>query len=408
MTLTVLDVAEWFGDASGGIRTYLLAKGEYVRGHSHLRQVLVLPGAQDNVIDDGGVRTYSVRGPRVPAQSQYRFLFALRKLRRVIERERPDVIEVGSLLFAPWLVAMAARGYRAPRLVFYHENLERRLAFPRGAAAAWRELSRGPLRAYLRAVSASADAGVAASDTQIRDLADAGITGVARSPLGVDLQRFHPARRRYASATRSTLGVSTNDPVVAFAGRLAPEKELTLLLHAWRAIENRCSATLLVMGEGPLEQQVRRAALSGRVVLLPFQRDRAMVADILAAADLLVVPGTIETFGLAALEAMACGTPVVVPDSGGASELVSRSGAGESFIGGNADSLVSAVCGLLDDPVRLAVLGRVGRRYVEREHDWQRVFDDLFALYARLVHAETRERRQGTGAPHPSTRRGFV
>ena len=327
---------------------------------------------------------------------------------RIIERERPDIIEVGSLLFAPWLVAMAARGYGAPRLVFYHENLERRLAFPRGAAAAWRELSRGPLRAYLRAVSASVDAGIAASDTQIRDLADAGITDVIRSPLGVDLERFNPARRRYSSATRTMLGVSTNDPLVAFVGRLAPEKELTLLLRAWRAIENRCSATLLVMGEGPLEPQVERAALNGRIVLVPFQKDRGMVADILAAADLLVAPGTIETFGLAALEAMACGTPVIAPDSGGASELVSRSGAGESFIGGNVDALVSAVCGLLDHPIRLAVLGRVGRRYVEREHDWQRVFDDLFSLYARLVQAATVERRQGTDAPLPSSRKGFV
>ena len=406
MALTVLDVAEWFGDATGGIRTYLLAKGEYVRRHSHLRQVVVAPGATDNVADDAGVRAYTVRGPRVPGQTQYRLLFALRTLRRIIERECPDVIEIGSLFLAPWLVAFASRGRYTPRLVFYHENLERRLAFPVGAAAAWRELSRGPLRAYVRAVSAAADAGIAASDAMIGDLAAAGVTDVARVPLGVDLHRFSATRRRYAAATRVTVGVSAHGPLVAYVGRLAPEKELTLLLHAWSAVENRSSGTLLVMGEGPLEPLVRRMTTSHRIVLHPFERDRGQVADVLAAADVFVSPGTIETFGLAALEAMACGTPVVAPDVGGAGELVSRSGGGQLFRGGSIDSLVMTLGELLDDPIRLALLGRVARRYVEREHDWDRVFDDLFALYERLAHraaikqrirAGVTSRRHGTG-----------
>jgi alpha-1,6-mannosyltransferase len=331
-------------------------------------------------------------------------LVALRALRRIVDRERPDVIEIGSLLLAPWLVALAARGRHMPRVVFYHENLERRLAFPRGAAPAWRELSRGPLRAYIRAVSATSDVGVAASDSMIDDLADAGVGDVARIPLGVDLQRFSATRRRYAAATRAVIGIPAHGPLVAYVGRLAAEKELTLLLRAWPVIENRSSATLVVMGEGPLEPTVRRMATGNRIVVHPFERDRGNVADVLAAADVFVSPGTIETFGLAALEAMACGTPVVAPDSGGAGELVGRSGGGRRFRGGSADSLVATVCELLDDPTRLALLGRVARRYVEREHDWNRAFDDLFALYARLAHRTSMEQRIRSGAAQPLPR----
>ena len=384
MRLTILDVAEWFGETSGGIRTYLLAKSEYVRWHEELRQVLVLPGARDEVEQDGGVTSYRLRGPRIPFRDQYRFLLATRSLGWILERERPDVIEIGSMLLAPWSVALAASGRGIPRVGFYHENVERRFAYPGGGAPAWRELTRGPLRWYLRRVDHLFDARIAASDTLADDLEDAGLTNVIRVPLGVDTAFFNPARRRHAHATRALLGLPIDTPLVAYLGRLAPEKELPLLLRAWPEIQAASDAALLVMGDGPLAPAVRRLTSDYRVHVHAFRQERDTVADTLAAADLVVTPGSIETFGLSQLEAMASGTPVVAPTAGGAGKLILRSHGGRRFEPGNPRSLARTVTELLADADLRRQLGCAGRSFAEGHHSWERVFDTLFGMYGEM------------------------
>jgi alpha-1,6-mannosyltransferase len=121
------------------------------------------------------------------------------------------------------------------------------------------------------------------------------------------------------------------------------------------------------------------------VTWLPFERDRERLADLLAAADLYVAPGPAETFGLAALEALASGTPVLTVDSGGVPELVRRSGAGAVYAVGDEGSLADAATALLGGD--LAALGRRGREYAVREHEWSAVFDRIFAVYRSLLAA---------------------
>src|SRR5262247_1797659 len=87
--LAVLDVTKWFGETSGGVRTYLVEKGAFVAARTEYRQILVTPGPDDAIVDRPGVRWYRLRGPRIPSQPQYRFLLATNSLRRIIEHERP-------------------------------------------------------------------------------------------------------------------------------------------------------------------------------------------------------------------------------------------------------------------------------------------------------------------------------
>ncbi|MCB9518801.1 MAG: glycosyltransferase, partial [Gemmatimonadales bacterium] len=114
----VLDVSEYFGASSGGVRTYLLQKRRFVADHPGLRQVLVTPGAHDAVHDEPGSRWYQLRGPAIPFQPSYRFLLATRSVRRIIDRERPDLIEVGSSYFAPWVGHHARRHVEVPVVWF--------------------------------------------------------------------------------------------------------------------------------------------------------------------------------------------------------------------------------------------------------------------------------------------------
>ena len=76
--LGVLDISEFFGETTGGVRTYLLQKARYVESRPELRQVLVVPGARDSIHETGGVRCYRLHGPSIPTQKPYRFMLATR------------------------------------------------------------------------------------------------------------------------------------------------------------------------------------------------------------------------------------------------------------------------------------------------------------------------------------------
>lgn len=374
--LTVLDITEFFGETSGGVRTYLMEKAAFIEARPELRHILVVPGSGDAVSDASGVRCYRLRGPRVPTQHPYRFMLATRSNRRIVEHERPDVIEVGSPGLVPWIVRLAAAPLGIPLVHFFHSNY----LILCGNGVAGRAAAR-----YARALDRFFAATVVASARAEEDLRRAGIDRVVRIPLGVDLECFHPSRRARAAAVRARFGVSPG-PLVVYVGRLAREKRLDLLLEAWPRILAHTGARLLLAGDGPLREPLRQS-LRGRpwaasVHWLPFTADRSELAGLLAAADLFVSPGGAETFGLAALEALASGTPVLSADRGGVAEQVVSSGAGTLFRDGDAEALATAAQRLLASD--LAPLRKLAREYAACEHDWQRVFERLTALYERV------------------------
>jgi alpha-1,6-mannosyltransferase len=379
----VLDISEFFGETTGGVRTYLLQKARYVENRPELRQVLVVPGARDSIQESSGVRCYRLHGPSVPTQKPYRFMLATRSTSRIVAHERPHLIEVGSAWCAPWLVHLATRRLDVPAVWFYHSNFPRVIAPWPSRAGRLRRTASDFAWSYVRRLSRLVQATLAPSDFVAGELARAGVERVRRVSLGVDLDRFHPRRRAYAGATRRAYGLPEG-PLALFVGRIAREKELDLLLASWPDVERRTGARLVLIGEGPSRQRLQRKAGSERFVWLPFQADRERLADLMAAADLYVAPCSLETFGLSALEALASGTPVLTADRGGVAETVSRSGAGAHFQSGDRGALVEAAAALLSS--NLADLGARGRAYVEAHHGWDLVFDRLFEIYRDVLH----------------------
>lgn len=378
----VLDISEFFGDTTGGVRTYLLEKATYVQRHAELRQILVVPGARDEILEAGGVRCYRLHGPSIPTQKPYRFMLATRSTARIVAHERPDLIEVGSAWCAPWLVHLATRGVDIPAVWFYHSNFPRIIA-PRAEQAGWARLTASALAwRYVRRLGRLVRATIAPSRAVAAELESAGVENVVHVPLGVDLDRFNPARRARARETRRRYGLPEG-PLALYVGRLAVEKDLDLLLQAWPEVERRSGARLVLVGAGPAARSLRRGPGGGRAIWLPYERDRDLLADLYAAADLVVAPGSAETFGLAALEALASGTPVLSADRGGVAETVGRSGAGRVYASGNIAHLEEVAIALLGED--LPALGREGRAYAEAHHGWESVFDRLFQTYRRVL-----------------------
>jgi alpha-1,6-mannosyltransferase len=376
----VADVTEWFGETSGGIRTYLLEKGRYISARPWLRHALVVPGARDDVSTADGVTHYRLRGPRIPRQHPYRFMFAIRTLRAIIAHERPHVIEVGSPLLTPWLMRRVGREFDIPMVAFYHTSLPRLVGTGPSMA---RAITRQALLSYVRLLHGPLPLTIACSHFALDDLARAGVERVAYLPLGVDLDRFSPRGPAERAATRLRLGLPLDVPVAAYVGRFATEKAIDVVLDAWARVHARTGALLLLVGAGPVEPLLRAHPAAPFVRFVPFVRDRQALSELLSAIDLQIAPGPVETFGLAALEGLASGTPVLCVDRGAVAELVTASTAGAVYPFGDSGALGEIAVELLQQD--LVSIGARGRAYAEHAHAWPRVFDRLFALYEEVA-----------------------
>lgn len=380
--LGVLDISEFFGETTGGVRTYLLEKARYVQKRPHLRQVIVVPGAEDEISEADGVRCYRLRGAPIPTQKPYRFMLATRSTARIVAHERPSLIEVGSAWCAPWLVRSATRRLEVPAVWFYHSHFPRIIA-PRPRTTGYARLAASALAwRYVRRLGRMVRATIAPCRAVVRELESAGVPNVVHVPLGVDLERFHPARRERAAETRARYGLPAG-PLAMYVGRMAGEKDIDVALAGWAEVERRTGVRLVLVGDGPARRGLRRGPGGDRAIWIEYERDRDGLADLYGAVDVYLAPGPAETFGLASLEALASGLPILSVDQGGVAETVTQSGAGRLYRSGDRADLTREAIALLGHDLR--ALGAVGRRYAEARHGWDTIFDRLFEVYRSLA-----------------------
>ncbi|MFO1341004.1 MAG: glycosyltransferase, partial [Burkholderiaceae bacterium] len=230
-------------------------------------------------------------------------------------------------------------------------------------------------RAYGRAVYGPFDSVVAPSQAMCRHLEHWGLRHVSCQPLGVDTAVFHPGCASRPWRTR--MGWSDRTRLLVFAGRFAPEKHLDVLAAAVDRLGPPYA--LLAIGAGPAPPR------GDRVRCLPFIAAEPGLAVALASADAFVHAGDQETFGLSALEALACGTPVVLRDSEGLADWVDER-VGVGVPSGGAGAFAEAVAALFDDRRQPLPQRRLAARQRALAHDWAQVFPQMLARYRRLLH----------------------
>ncbi|WP_062529843.1 glycosyltransferase [Demequina rhizosphaerae] len=317
--MRIAQVANFYGPRSGGLRTALHALGRgYVDGGDDV--LLIVPGDEDREHDAPHGHVLTLHSPLLPGTGGYRAITRLAAVTDALERFRPDVLEVSDRTtlagLGPWA---RERGIVAAFVA--HERVDGVLASAlRGAAP--RTVDR-VARAHAERIAARFETIVATTAYAGAELAAVG-AHVETVPLGVDLDRFHP---RFASAATRRRHAPDDVPLLVLASRLSREKRPDLAIDAVRVLARRGRPVrLVVAGSGPLARPLRRAAAGLPVELVGFVSDRTEFASLLASADVVVAPGPIETFGLAALEALASGTPVVVNAASALPEVVGTAG----------------------------------------------------------------------------------
>ncbi len=216
---------------------------------------------------------------------------------------------------------------------------------------------------------------------------------------GVDLRRFTPAGPGGVTAARRRFGLPLGGYVVAFVGRIQPLKAPDVLLRAAAALRERDPAvaerlTVVVVG-GPSGSGLERPTalielaaslgIAGAVRFLPPQAGDVL-ADLYRAADLVAVPSYNESFGLVALEAQACGTPVVAAAVGGLVAAVRDDVSGVLVDGHAPLDWAQVLGGLLGAPGRRAELGRGAVEHAQ-QFSWDRTATGLLTVYREAVAA---------------------
>lgn len=186
--------------------------------------------------------------------------------------------------------------------------------------------------------------------------------------------------------------IGATEPVVLFVGRLVPIKDVSTLLRAMREpAAHRAGLRLVICGDGPeraaLEAQVRDAGLPDRVA---FLGERADVADLVEAADMLVLPSVQEGLSNVILEAMRGARPVIASRAGGNVELVDEGRTGLLFEVGDAAALALAMARLADDTITRQRLGAAAAEHVQRMFSLDSMVSAFAGLYREAVCGEGR------------------
>jgi alpha-1,6-mannosyltransferase len=307
------DLTQSWSDVGGGVRTYLLHKRRHILEATPHRHLLVVPGERDQVVEEGRGITVTIASPHVPGSPHYRLMLRNGAVRRALERFRPDLIECQDAYNLPWAAIAHRKRHPDTSLVacymtdfptvYVERPFSKFLGSAVGSAAARLCYSYcGMLYRRFDAVFALSENGGA---TKLKNL---GIGEVDVVPLGVEIGEFEPARRD--TRLRAKLGLTDDQPLLIYVGRLDGEKKPDVVVEAFRRLPDRLGARLALLGEGPLRTEIE--ALGNERVLMPgYVKSRAELARWLASADIYVSGMADETFGVSIVEAQASGLPVV-------------------------------------------------------------------------------------------------
>jgi D-inositol-3-phosphate glycosyltransferase len=215
-------------------------------------------------------------------------------------------------------------------------------------------------------------------------------------PPGVDLDRFHPIP---AAQAKVQIGLKETCRTILFVGRIEPLKGIDTLLWAISLIARKCTSLLCgmcvpIIGGNPYrvednDEMTRLQALReelgiGDVVTFLGAQDQDTLQYYYAAAEMVVMPSDYESFGMVALEAMACGTPVIASDVGGLAHLVRHGRTGYRVAARDPGALAEKIARLITDEGLRRRMGQRASCWAEA-YSWRLIADQIVAVYDEVL-----------------------
>ena len=234
--------------------------------------------------------------------------------------------------------------------------------------------------------------------TQLRFLYKANASRLVVIPPGVDVSHFYPIP---SDEAKMYVGLKPEDRMVLFVGRVEPLKGLDTLIHAMSALqlqEKRRVHLAIIGGDpsaSPREMSAEMARLQklcddlavGQTVVFLGKRDQDKLPYYYSAAELVVMPSHYESFGMVALEAMACGTPVIASEVGGLAYLVKDGETGFTIPDQEPDMLCEKISWLLNDHELHTAMSRRAVEYAQ-DYAWEKIAKQILDVYQDLTQIE--------------------
>lgn len=333
-------------------------------------EVMVLaPRAKGTPESYAGAEVVSFPGVPFPPYPQIRLAPPHPGVGRALERFRPDLIHVVN----PIVLGMGGLYYSwrrgVPLVASYHTKVA---AYARYYKLGFME---GFTRGATRAIHNRANVNLCTSEAVRRYLVEEGVRCVRLWPHGVDSALFNPGKASESWRARLS-GGEPRKRILAFVGRLAPEKNVGQI----RAVLERVPDTrMAIIGDGPARGAMEREFAGTPTVFTGLLQGEDL-AGALASADAFIFPSTTETLGMAMIEALASGVPVLAAHSGASDEVVGHGSDGLLFEPGSEEDLVEKARRMLDDVELRQRLSRNARATAE-ERDWTTATKSLRGFY---------------------------
>ncbi|WP_159981494.1 MULTISPECIES: glycosyltransferase [unclassified Novosphingobium] len=372
--MRIVDVCAFYTPHGGGVRTYVEQKLRIGPQLGH-EIVILAPGDEDGVVERGpNARIVTLKSPRFPLDRKYGYFASAEQLHGALDELAPDFVEATS----PWRSAglVADWAGAAPRSLVMHADPLSAFAYRWFGQVFSRRTIDWQFSVYwehLRRHSRRFDHVVCAnSDLSLR-LAEGGVPRTVTLPMGVEPGRFSPVNRDPALRARllAACDLPESASLLLGCGRLSPEKRWPMVIDAVNAAGQQSPIGLVMFGEGRERRTIiKHIAGNPHVRLFEPERDREMFARILASPDALIHGCEAETYCMAAAEARASGTPVIVPDAGGAADHAGD-GAGMTYAACDPAAAARAIATVLRSP----------RQQPQEARTMTQHFTELFALY---------------------------
>jgi glycosyltransferase involved in cell wall biosynthesis len=365
-----------------GVGVTLLRLTEALEARGHQVRVYSATYALPHGLPD---RPEVHRSPSVPFFLYPDVQWAFPRLRDVVDdlqAFRPDVVHVATEFSLGIAGVKAARQLGVPIIASAHTDYDQyaaRYGVTWALRAGWH---------YLRWFYGQAYRVLCPSRIYEEAVHRHGVLHTGVWSRGVDPEVFSPRFR--SGAYRAALGLGPEDLLVTYIGRIAREKNLGLVLEAWETLAPiRGGARLVLVGRGPLEDEIRRRDIPGVHVTGLLQGEALSTAY--ASADVFVFPSTTETFGNSLLEAMGSGLPSLVAAAGGVLEFAAHGGNAWLVEPDSAGAVTDGLRRLMTDPALRRRLSD-GALATARSRDWDTVYSKLLEDYGAAVAAggETR------------------
>ena len=390
--MRICDLTQFYSPKSGGVKRYIHEKRRFIERETQDEHILIVPGKATRLEEQGRLKTFTIRSPRVDRTSRYRILLNTRLVKEYLQEAQPDIIEAGDPYHLAWTAIEMGRKLNVPVVGFYHSHFpDAYLRTLRRYIGRW--LHRKVMRwceAYIVKLYSKMSRTFVPSDHLRALLQRWGMRNAVTMQLGVDTHNFYPDAPDLI--WKDQLGIPADAHVLLYIGRLAKEKNIETLLEAAELLFRDADRHywLVIVGDGPLRPLVKHYQdKTGQIVWRSYVNESNVLARYYRCADLFVHPGVCETFGLVTLEAQACGCPVL--GIRGTYMDANVFGGHEYWARTNsAYALAEAIENIFNKD--LVAIGAEAAREVHERMSWTKVFSHLWSQYHAVLAENKREK----------------